>query len=240
LVIRRSYRVHSKREEESKTIEAFSLKEISDTESAIALTRRHFGTFLENVGDDLDNCISALIQEDRPKLKSLRKESRKIQDWSNIINANIFKTLYLLNRDDLEVAREYALTIRSLQEIAESHRDVLIRAHLHVANHHTGLLDTQKQELDALRQILTDELTAASSMLLKKTPVDFEKIVNELDTLKTRTAEFDRNQIQRIQSTESKTRLSILFYSLLAAKTKIAEETSTLLNIFRETFNVNR
>ncbi len=240
MVIRRSYRMHSKREKDSKTIETFSLKEISDTQAAIALTRQHFGVFLENVGNDLDHCITALIQENRPKLKALRRESRKIQDWSNIINANIFKTLYLLNRDDLEVAREYALTIRSLQEIAESHRDILIRAHLHVANHHTGLLDSQKVELETLRQILTNELTGASGMLLKKTPVDFEKIVTELDTLKSRAAEFDCNQIQRIQNAESKTRLSILFYSLLAAGTKIAEETSTLLNIFRDTFKVDR
>ena len=240
MVIRRSYRVHSKREEDSKTIAAFSLKEVSDTRAAIALTREHFGKFLENVGSDLDICIRALMVEDRVKLKSLRRESRHIQEWSNIINANIFKTLYLLNREDLESAREYALTIRALQEIAESHRDILIRAHLHVANHHTDLLDSQKQELDTFRQALTDLLADASGMLLKKQPVDFEKIVLEMDTLKSRAAQLDCNQIQRIQNAESKTRLSILFYSILGCGSKIAEETSTLLNIFRVTFKVNQ
>ncbi len=240
MVIRRSYRVHGQREEDSKIIEAFSLKEVPDTDSAIALTRQHFGLFLEKVGNDLDVCIRALIREDRLTLKTLRRESRKIQEWSNIINANIFKTLYLLDQHDLEGAREYALTIRSLQEIAESHRDMLIRAHLHVANHHAGLLDAQKAEFETLRRILTGMLTAASGMLLKKQPVDFEKIALELDAFKTGVAEFDRNQIKRIQEARSKTRLSILFYAFLAAGSKIAEETSTLLNIFRVTFKVDR
>ncbi len=240
IVIRRSYRLHGKREEDIKTIETFSLKEVPDYQTAIALTRQHFGIFLENVCHDLDNCIRALIEEDRPKLKSLRRDSRRIQDWSNIINANIFKTLYLLKRDDLEGACEYALTIRSLQEIAESHRDIVIRAHLHVANHHTGMLDDQKKEIEKIRQILAGMLSDASGMLLKRVPVDFGKIVLDLDALRTRVTEFDRNQIKRIQNAESKTRLSILFYSILAAGTKIAEETSTLINIFKVTFKVDR
>ena len=46
--------------------------------------------------------------------------------------------------------------------------------------------------------------------------------------------EFDQNQVIRIQDNRSKTRLSILFYSLMWDCLKIAENTTHLLPVFRE------
>jgi hypothetical protein len=45
---------------------------------------------------------------------------------------------------------------------------------------------------------------------------------------------FDGQQIKRIQDNRSKTRLSILFYSLMWDCLKIAENTTHLLTVFRE------
>ena len=50
--------------------------------------------------------------------------------------------------------------------------------------------------------------------------------------------EFDQNQIMRIQDNSSKTRLSILFYSLAWDSLKIAEQTTQLLTVFRECWEI--
>jgi hypothetical protein len=46
--------------------------------------------------------------------------------------------------------------------------------------------------------------------------------------------EHDKNQIARIQNNSSKTRLSILFYSIMWDCLKISEQTTLLLKIFNE------
>jgi hypothetical protein len=51
--------------------------------------------------------------------------------------------------------------------------------------------------------------------------------------------EFDQNQIMRIQANRSKTRLSILFYSLVWDSLKIAEQTTRLFEIFDESIRVD-
>jgi hypothetical protein len=53
---------------------------------------------------------------------------------------------------------------------------------------------------------------------------DFRLLVNQLD----------QNQIARIQSNRSKTRLSILFYGLMWDSLKIAEHATQLLTVFQE------
>ncbi len=48
--------------------------------------------------------------------------------------------------------------------------------------------------------------------------------------------EFDENQIRRIQDNSSKTRLSILSYSLAWDCLKIAEQTASLQTVFEDPF----
>lgn len=48
--------------------------------------------------------------------------------------------------------------------------------------------------------------------------------------------EFDHNQIRRIQDNSSKTRLSILSYSLAWDCLKISEQTDCLLTVFEDPF----
>jgi hypothetical protein len=73
-------------------------------------------------------------------------------------------------------------------------------------------------------------------MLRKRKKVDYDYVANQCRKLKNLVTEFDKNQIKRIQDAESKTRLSILYYSLMEDSLKIAEQTQDLLDIFRESF----
>jgi len=66
--------------------------------------------------------------------------------------------------------------------------------------------------------------------------VDYDYVSNQCHKLKNLISEFERNQTTRIQSGESKTRLSILFYGLLENSRRIAEQTQNMLNIFKESF----
>jgi hypothetical protein len=238
LLIVNTYRFHRKRQAERIAIESFSLSTATDADTAVKTLFEQTGHFLKDISDNLGTCFAAASSEDVERLRNTRSEADKTQQWANTIVANIFETLSLLQREDIDHTQKYALTVRALQSIAESHRDIITRTCEHFENYHAGLTDSQKEELRYIKTFLTRLLWNTSIMLMRRKKVDYDYIANQCDKVRALVSEFDKNQIRRIQKTESKTRLSILFYSLLENTLRIAEQTQNLLAVFRESFEV--
>ncbi|MFO7962857.1 MAG: inorganic phosphate transporter [Desulfobacterales bacterium] len=239
MVVVRSYRYHYEKEKETSEIEAFSLKNVDSPEEAISRTFEQTGIFLKDISDTLGLCIEAAFNEDRQRLKDVRAAVEKIEKWSNVIIANIFKTLFLLHKCDISDAQKYSHTIRSLQAISEGHRDIVLRVKEHFDNYHIGFNDQQKEELRFVKVNINRLLWNTSIMLLNRKKVDYDYISNQLGKLQRLIDAFDKNQISRIQEGESKTRLSILFYGIMDNCSEIAEHTCELLDIFKDSFNIN-
>jgi len=144
----------------------------------------------------------------------------------------------LLDKEDVETTRKYSKTIRALQDITESHRDMVLRSYTHVINYHSGLLEPQKEELRKVRVGVTRLLENTSIMLRRNKKVDYEYIANQRKRLEDSMQKYNKMQIHRIQQEESKTRLSILYYSFLQNCEKISEQTHNLLDIFKDYFEV--
>ena len=234
LLILRNRRTHKSREVEEEAIEVFNLKKIQDSSAAINLTFQHTGIFLREVSRALTAGFEGLFKEDRTVLKTARKQQKQIQHWANINVANIFKVLRLLQREEVENTQRYAETISTLQRIAESQRDVIMRSYLHVANNHAGLLESQIQELCMIRECITELLDSTADAFLNKQPLDEAFVESKSRQLDDLIHEFDQNQIMRIQDNTSKTRLSILFYSFMWNSQRIARQTLLLLHVFQD------
>jgi phosphate/sulfate permease len=237
-VIYRTHRVHRKREQAEDSVDVFNLRKIKDSAAATEVTVQHMGIFLKEVLRVICIGFDGLFEQDRQKLKAAREGQRKVQQWSNIIAANIFKVFRLLEWEDVETTQRYALTISSLQEISESLRDIVVRSHLHVANNHSGLLTEQIAELDQIRTDVATILERTASALLLSEEPDTDAIGENNRDLRMLVDEFDKNQVMRIQDNRSKTRLSILFYSLVWDSLKIAEQTTYLFDVFIESLRL--
>jgi len=235
-----SYRIHFQKEKERNMIEAFSLKNVNDAETAMRTSFEQTGHFLKNISDTLTNCFEVAFSEDRQQLKDIKSETARIETWANVIVANIFKTLFLLNNEDVENTHTYSHTIRALQDLAESHRDIVLRTSEHFENYHSGFTEPQKEELRKIKTYVTRLLWNTSIMLLQRKKVDYDYIASQSKRLKNMAIEFDKNQINRIQNAESKTRLSILYYSLIEDCIKISNEMGNLLNIFKDSFKMRK
>ena len=239
----RNLQLHCQRETDARQIEVFNLKKVTDANLAINTSFEHSGYFLNVVREKYNACCEALFSENLKQLKVCRKKTKKLQEWSNIIVANIFKTLRLLHKKDMDHAHKYSQTIGALQEITESLRDILLRSYLHHSNQHKGLLEIQIEELKQIQQCVDKLLENASQVLLvKRNTLDHEAIEDILaqnESLKAMIDKFDRNQIKRIQTEQSKTRLSILFYALSGNSQKICDQAVNLLSAFRDTFRPN-
>jgi len=237
-LIFRTHQVHRRREQAEESMEVFNLRKIQDSSAATAVTFEHAGLFLREVRDIFNLGFEGLIEQNRHKLKQAREGQRKIQRWSNIIAANVFKVFRLLQWQEVETTQLYAETISSLQEISESLRDIVVRAKLHVANNHSGLLEEQIVELGRVREAVSEILDRAAHDLAARECTDCDAIAAKNRELRMTVNEFHHNQIKRIQDNVSKTRLSILFYSFIWDSLKITEQTTYLLVVFQESLQV--
>ncbi|MGD9365638.1 MAG: inorganic phosphate transporter [Desulfobacteraceae bacterium] len=236
LVIVRNFRIHTRREKAAQELELLDLKRVTDADFAVRTCFEHSGRYLAVVRNNLSHCFDGILTQDRKLLKQLRRETSKIQAWSNIIVANIFKTLRLLQQDEARSAGKYAIVISALQEIAESTRDIILRCHVHTSNQHAGLLPVQKKELQQVRKSMESLLGDTAKILLNRQPYKYREVASHYILLKQLLEEYDQSQIDRIRNSVSKTRLSILFYGINNACLKISEQTLQLLTIFDETF----
>jgi phosphate/sulfate permease len=233
-LIYRTHRLHRHREEEESALEVFNLRKIKDSKAAIDVTFNHVGLFVDAVSKTLSTGFEGLFNEDRQILKDAREQQRKVQRWSNIIAANTYKIFRLVNWQDADTTQRYATTLSSLQEISESLRDIVVRSHLHVANNHSGLLKDQIEDLHKVHSEVQEILRRTGRALREHDCPDCEEIAEKNRDLRIVVGQFDRQQIKRIQDNRSKTRLSILFYSLMWDSLKIAEQATHLLTVFRE------
>jgi len=236
LLIWKNRSIHKTREEKSEKLEVFNLKKITDADSSVKTTFVHTGLFTEKIAETLDHCFEQLFKENRNELKNLKNETKVIQSWGNIIIANIFKTLRLLQQQKNSKVKNYSRIINSIQEIAESHRDIVIRSYTHVDNSHKGLLDEQIIELKEVQELVHIMLHKVSSALQSDKNIDIAEMKRNLIKLEEISDSFNEKQIERIQSEESKTRLSILYYALINNSVKISKQTIELLETFKESY----
>jgi phosphate/sulfate permease len=234
-VIFRNFKIHGRREKAAQDLEVLDLKRVSDADFAVRTCFEHSGRFLEVVNRNLSDCFEGILTEDRKPLKRLRRETSKLQAASNMIVANIFKTMRLLQHEDVKEADKYAHVILALQEVTESLRDMILRCHVHTSNQHSGLLPAQKKELQRVRKCMETLLADTSRVLLKRKRFKYGEMAAPYVELKNMLEDFDRNQIERIRSGISKTRLSILYYGINNACLKISEQVLHLLTLFDET-----
>ncbi len=235
-VVYSTFRFHQKKEKEESEIRAIGLKTESDVGAAIRTNFEQTGHFLKDISDNLGICFEGAFAEDQQRIRDTRSESSRIQKWANTLVANLFNALSLVRGDQIGTTHSYPRAIRSLQGIAESHRDVILRTHVHFENYHSGFLEDQKEELRHVKAYVTRLLWNTSIMLLRRKKVDYAYIAHQDRRLKELVSECEKKEVRRIQNAESKTRLSMLYLGFLEDSVKIAEQTKNLLEIFRESF----
>jgi phosphate/sulfate permease len=240
LVIWNNQRKHKGREKEKEEERVFNLKKISDAHMAISSTFDHLAHLLGAVRESFDLTFDALFEQNVDELRKQRKKVKQIQLWTNIIMANIFKVLRLQNRSDAQISYKYAQTIRRLQKISDGHRDTVVRSYKHIGNKHKGLLEVQIDELKQIKICILDIILKAETSFRQKEIVDYQNIVDQYLYMRKLADQFNLNQIERIRSDTSKTRLSILYYAIVGNCIMIGKQNIKLLEIFNESFKFDK
>ena len=240
LVIWNNQKKHKGRAKETAEARVFNLKKINDAHMAISSTFDHLAHLLGAIRESFDLTFDALFDQNIDELKKQRKKVTQIQLWTNIIMANIFKVLRLQQKGDARISYKYAQTIRRLQKISDGHRDIVVRSYKHVGNKHKGLLDVQIEELKKIKICILDIILKAETSFNRKEIVDYQNIVDQYRYMRELADQFNQNQIERIRTDTSKTRLSILYYAIVGNCIMMSKQNIKLLEIFNESFKFDK
>ena len=239
-VIIKTHKAHGKRSKEVEEAKVYNLRKIKDAPASRALTFEHMAHLLKEIRESLDITFDALFAEDVATLRIQKKKVKQIQDWVNIITANIFKVLRLQQQEkDILTSYKYAQTIRRLQKLSDGYRDIVLRSYVHVSNHHKGLLPVQVSELKKVKDALLNILSQVEETFEQRQSFTPEIITEQLLEIRSHADLYHFKQIERIQDETSKTRLSILFYAIVGNCMMLGKQNLKLLEIFQESFPVN-
>ncbi len=230
----RNHIKHKKRFIESEATEVYNLKKITEVHSSINTTFEQMGFLVQEIRKSLDAALEGLFQQNEYIIKNEKEKNKNFQKWANIITANIFKCLRLLQKEEAELSYKYANTIRHLQRLVDGHRDIVNRAYLHVSNHHKGLLGVQIDELSEVKKQLLDMLKDVENTLHANSGLDYSQLVAKHEALEKLAEKLNEKQIERIKDGSSKTRLSILYYAILNDCLMLSKQNLKLLEIFSE------
>jgi len=235
-IIWQNHHTHKERTKHKDFGAVFNLRKITDVSQSISITFEHMAIFLEEIRVSVNTALTALFGQNEYVLKNEYKKIPKIQQWSNMIIANVFKCMRLLLRHEAHLYLKYAQTVRRIQKLSDGHRDIVQRAYLHVSNHHKGLLDIQKEEMKKVGNILDEMLIDVQKAFRSKDMHKYMEVQKRDIELREIAKRLNDQQIERIRSGESKTRLSILFYAIVGNAMMLSKQNLKLIEIFAETF----
>lgn len=231
-----THRKHRAKEKDATQEEIFNLEKVKDPRQCIETTFKHMSVLLKEMHRSLDTALDGLFKQNFDQIGVERKKLSKTQQWSNIISANVFKAMRLLDQQGVEVSHRYPQTIRRLQKLSDGHRDIVLRAYTHVGNHHKGLLPEQVEELEQIRSRLNVILSEVEKTFDRMQTANIDKL-RDLDAeLREFADQLNDRQTARIKDVTSKTRLSILYYAIVGNAMMLSKQNLELLEIFEQSF----
>jgi len=233
-IIWRNHHKHIERATSAEMDEIFNLKKVTDLDETRETSFTHMSYLLREIRVSIDAATKALFEQNYYVLRSERAKARRIQVWGNIIVANIFKTMRLMQQCDAPTCTRFGQTIRRIQKLVDGHRDIIIRSHLHVSSSHKELLDVQIEELKRVATLLNDIFTDVEAMLTGDKPADIAAIEAKVAQMRALSEELHLLQLERVQDGTSKTRLTILYYAIVGGAVMLSKQNLKILTIYQE------
>lgn len=236
VMIRNAHIKHRALSEDARKERIFNLETAEEQAGAVATTFEHMSVLLQEIRTSLDTTLDALFRQQFDRIGTERRKLTKMQGWSNIISANIFKAMRLLDQHGQTVSYRYAQTVRRLQKVIDGYRDIVLRAYTHIGNHHKGLLPVQVEELEKVRILLHDILQEVEETFSRRQPANIASLTEKDNRLRALAADLNELQAARIKNNTSKTRLSILYYGVVGNVMMLSKQSLELLEIFNTSF----
>jgi hypothetical protein len=236
-IMRKTSQVHNEMVRSFEESKIVHIDKVTDVQTSLNDTFIHIACLLEELRGSLNDTFIALFTADLVQLRREKRKVKQVQTWVNIIIANVFKVLRSKQHEKLGEYYNYAHTIRRLQKLSDAYRDIVLRCYIHISNNHKGLHQEQKEEILEVVNLLVELLKEVEKTLLNEKVIASDVLIHKSKTLNELIDKLDIRQVDRIQQPNSKTRLSIMYYSIIGNCIVISKQNVKLLEVFNQCFS---
>jgi phosphate/sulfate permease len=217
LFVYRTYKLHRTMEKE-RTDNAIE-HEIEEIISASVVFEKCISltvNALEKVPDFYRQLFKGITEEDRNSLKELKKEIKKFNKKTKRIKDNVSETVTHLQIDQIDTGHYYVQSVDYLREIAHCLNYMANPAYEHIDNNHTGLDEFQQQEFEAIYSGISELYKDIIVKIQTKKYSDLDQIILKQQEILQLISESRINQVKRLKEKQLHTRVSLLYFDLLA------------------------
>lgn len=161
------------------------------------------------------NIIEGTTNENRVLLRKSSKSIKEMLTLLNGVKENLNNTLGEMHHISLEDSHNYIQVVEYLKEAMNNANSLNAPCFNHVDNQHKGFKDIQKNELTTLREMVLNFYSEMNSIIESNRLDEVSKLNSIYDDVNKQIQLFRKNQVKRIKTEVSKTRNSILFFTIL-------------------------
>lgn len=204
-----------RKKEAKKELDKKSIAEVLHTDNVIEKCSLEVRNMLKSVIDIFNDTIVHLTKEDRKALKNVCKAVDILNKDAKFLKDNVHDTLLKLQEEEGETGHYYVQVIDYLREMAHALSFISNPSYDHVDNNHKPLPKPQIDELNELKNNVTELFNLIIRTLetneFSNIPDLIDKQMDILENIKLGR----KNQIKRIKQDEAGTRNSILYLGIL-------------------------
>jgi len=207
--------IHKKSEEETKELED-NVELEEEQADLLSNINKRTSKFIVMSSEAIINSLTALFKSD---LKGLKKSTKTAKKVDNQLNKIIQQVIQLAQSEDDgydESSQIVSRVISFLYNANDKTKNITKQCYDYVDNNHHELVKIQVDEFkDILNDFsaITQDLT---SCFISQKFENFERIKQEGNELNNKIRKANKNELKRIKNIKTKTRLSILYLSLLS------------------------
>ena len=210
-ILFRTHILHKERSKDEEEMEDIYHQTMQNSLEGTVGSLDAIGEYLLNSAEQIQEAVKGLYEEDRILLKQTKKRAKKLIKKSRLITQNIFRTVQILEEQEIKKGKKFGKIINAIQEIALNTRTIVQNCFEHIDNNH---IRPHKDEFDSmvmLSDFLRKEVNEAVTILHSKDFSNIQDFKDSLSHFKDISDNFDLTQVSRIKRNETSARNSLLY-----------------------------
>ncbi len=233
-VIRTHKLFHRKASEKAERDAQIITEETLDGQSIIDKCSLTVADILKIIPGTLTKIMEYFATEDLRGLRRINREIRVVNQNVKFLQTNINNTIVKLQEDSVESGHYYVQVLDYLREMAHCLTFIVKPVQDHVDNHHKGMNEAQKEDMEQLLLNITHFYNNIMKVFETGKYTDIEGIIKEQQEILVQIEKFKKRQVKRIKQGESGTRNSLLYLSILEEIKNLLLYTGNLLKSQRD------
>lgn len=216
VTIYRTQVLYKKREARKlETLQAAAAMEEESRTDVAKMSIKEVNSVVKKLNAVYSSSIEAFLTEDRRNLKQFKQDLRKLKKEAYVINQDGLERLKSFVGEAEDISLSYVQVLNSMNELISSAGRIVNPLYEHIDNSHKVFSDEQKAEAVELAKNVENYVGHCRRLVNSEEYDKIGELTTEKENILLFLKKLNKNQIKRLKSGDTGTKVSILYLDLL-------------------------